>query len=400
MMNMRSCKVILRVDFNVPINSEGVITDDTRIVKALPTVQQLLAQGAKLIVMSHLGRPLKDLNEDGSIKMSKYSLRPVASRLSELISQPVAFASDCGGPDSMEKIDNLKDGELVLLENTRFRKEEEKGDSEWARSLSALGEFYINDAFGAAHREHATTATIARYFDHDHKGFGLLMDAEVSNASRVLDHPHRPLTAIVGGAKVSDKIALLENLIGRCDHIIIGGGMAYTFLAAQGFGIGKSLCEQDKIGLASEILVKAQERNCRIHLPIDSVCGDRFAPDASVMTTEGPEVKGEWMALDIGPRTVQQFAEVVRRSKTIVWNGPMGVFEMPAFSNGTKCIAQAVAEATTSENAFTLIGGGDSVAAINQFGLADKVSFVSTGGGAMLELLEGKTLPGIAAIKE
>jgi len=226
------------------------------------------------------------------------------------------------------------------------------------------------------------------------------MEAEVSNAARVLDHPQRPLTAIVGGAKVSDKIALLENLIGLCDHIIIGGGMAYTFLAAQGFGIGKSLCEQDKIGLASEILVKAQERNCRIHLPIDSVCGDRFASDASVMITEGPERAEMWMALDIGPRTVQQFTEVVRRSKTIVWNGPMGVFEMPAFSNGTKSIAQAVADATSSENAFTLIGGGDSVAAINQFGLLDKVSFVSTGGGAMLELLEGKTLPGIAAIKD
>lgn len=399
-MNMHSCKVILRVDFNVPINSEGVITDDTRIVKALPTIRQLLAQGVKLIVMSHLGRPLKDLNEDGSIKMSKYSLRPVASRLSELLGIPVSFASDCGGPDSIAKIQDLKDGVLVLLENTRFRKEEEKGDAAWAHSLAALGEFYINDAFGAAHREHATTATIARYFDHDHKAFGQLMDAEVSNAARVLDHPHRPLTAIVGGAKVSDKIALLENLIGLCDHIIIGGGMAYTFLAAQGFNIGKSLCEQDKISLAAEILVKAQERNCRIHLPSDSVCGDRFAPDASVMTTQGPEVKDEWMALDIGPKTIQQFTEVIRLSETIVWNGPMGVFEMPAFSNGTKSIAQAVADATTSKNAFTLIGGGDSVAAINQFGLADKVSFVSTGGGAMLELLEGKNLPGIAAIQE
>lgn len=397
--NLFSKKVLVRVDFNVPINKDGIITDDTRIVKSLPTIENLIQQGAKIILMSHLGRPLKELNEDGTINKVKFSLEVVAKRLSEFVDSKVYFAQDCGGPDSEIIISQLDDGDIALLENTRFNKAEEKGDAVWAEALSKLGDFYINDAFGAAHREHATTATIARFFDKEHKGFGLLMDAELKNANRVLNNPARPLTAITGGAKVSDKILLLENLIDKCDNIIIGGGMAYTFFAAKGINIGKSLCETDKIELANSILNKAKEKNVNIYLPIDSISADKFDNSAKIIITESASVDDEMMGLDIGPKSIELFKKVILESKTIVWNGPMGVFEMSNFSNGTKQIALAIADATKNHNAFSLIGGGDSVAAINQFNLADSVSFVSTGGGAMLELLEGKELPGVYAIE-
>ncbi len=396
--NFQSKKVLLRVDFNVPINADGIITDDTRIVKSLSTINHLIASKAKIILMSHLGRPLKELKEDGTINLKKFSLRVVAQRLSELVNTKVTFAEDCGGTDTVNKISQLLDGEILVLENTRFQKQEEKGDLVWAKTLASLGDYYINDAFGAAHREHATTATIARSFDQDHKFFGFLMKAELDNAEKVLNNPNRPLTAIIGGAKVSDKIELLNNLIDLCDHIIIGGGMAYTFLASEGISIGKSLCEKDKIELAHSILEKANTKNCKIHLPVDSVCSEEFNNNSKVQVTESSAVPDSLMGLDIGPKTIELFKKIVLQSSTIVWNGPMGVFEMSNFQEGTRSIAHAVADATAN-GAFSLIGGGDSVAAINKFNLASKVSFVSTGGGAMLELLEGKILPGVDAIK-
>lgn len=396
--NFKSKKVLVRVDFNVPIDSNGTITDDTRIVKAIPTLEELIRGGARLILMSHLGRPLKSLLPDGTLDLKKFSLAPVASRLSELMGRTVIFASDCGGVDCQSKIEQLKDGELLLCENTRFYKQEEKGDPTWAQELSRMGEFFINDAFGAAHREHATTATIARFFDQDHKGFGLLMKAELENAAMVLDNPQKPFTAILGGAKVSDKIELIDQLLNKCDVLLIGGGMAYTFFAAQGYEIGKSLCEDDKKTLALELIDKAKAKNVKLVLPMDSVVASAFSNDAEYQTTAHEAVPEAYMGLDIGPRTCSVFRDFILQSKTIIWNGPMGVFEMDHFSKGTEAIAKAVAEATY-KGCFTLIGGGDSVAAINKYGLQDDVSFVSTGGGAMLELLEGKELPGVSAIR-
>ncbi len=393
---LQNQKVILRVDFNVPIKN-GQITDDTRIVKSIPTILFLIEKKAKLIILSHLGRPLKDLNPDGTINKDKFSLAPVAERLSKLISANVQFAADCAGPDSFLKIDNLKGGEVLLLENTRFYKQEEKGDSDWAKLLSSMGDFFINDAFGAAHREHCSTATIARYFDKDHKAFGFLMKEEVDNGQRVLDHPARPLTAIIGGAKVSDKIELISNLIDLCDNILIGGGMAFTFQKAMGISIGNSLCEPDKTDLALQLLGKAEQKNIRFMLPSDAVIAKEFNPDADFEITSDAEIKDSFMGLDIGPKTILAYSNVIHDSKSIVWNGPMGVFEMERFSIGTKSIALEIAEAT-SRGCYSIIGGGDSVAAISKYHLQDKVSFVSTGGGAMLEMLEGKSLPGISAI--
>lgn len=394
--NLDGETVILRVDFNVPIKN-GVITDDTRIVKSLDTVNALLKSNAKLIIMSHLGRPLKELLPDGSIDFAKFSLQPIAKKLGELLNINVHFAKDCGGPDTLGLLAELKSGEILLLENTRFNKQEEKGDLEWAKSLSTLGEYYVNDAFGSAHREHCSTATIARFFDKEHKSFGLLMDAEVKNASKVMDNPERPFTAILGGAKVSDKINLISSLIDRCDNILIGGGMAFTFFAAKGIPIGKSLCESDKLDLAKSLLQKAHEKNVKIFLPLDSVAADSFSNEAKYYITNEEEIHQDFMGLDIGSQTIEKYNEIILASKTIVWNGPMGVFEMSNFSNGTKQIALSVANATAA-GAFSLIGGGDSVAAINKYELSDQVSFISTGGGAMLEFLEGKELPGIAAM--
>ncbi len=394
--NLKDQKVILRVDFNVPIKN-GVIQDDTRIVKSLPTIQLLIQKGARIIIMSHLGRPLKELLPDGSIDKQKFSLKPIAEKLATLLSLPVDFATDCAGPDTFAKISELQSGHLLLLENTRFYKQEEKGDTAWAQLLSTMGDYFINDAFGAAHREHCSTATIARYFDRDHKDFGLLMKAEVENGDKVLKNPHRPLTAIIGGAKVSDKIELISNLIDLCDTILIGGGMAFTFYKASGISIGKSLCEPDKTDLALQLIEKAKQKNKKLILPLDSVIAKEFKNDTAFETTLGPAVKEDYMGLDIGPRTIALYADQIQKSATIIWNGPMGVFEMEQFSNGTKQIALAVA-AATQNGSYSLIGGGDSVAAINKYHLENQVSFVSTGGGAMLEMLEGKKLPGIEAI--
>ncbi len=389
--------VLLRVDFNVPINSAGEITDENRIEKSIPTIQNLLDQGAKLVIMSHLGRPLKELLPNGDINLIKFSLKPVAENLQKRLKNKVQFATDCGGPETQRLIQHLKEGEVLLLENTRFYKGEEKGDAIWAESLSKLGSFYINDAFGAAHREHATTATIARFFDKDHKAFGLLMDEELEHSKKITESPEHPLTAIIGGAKVSDKIELISNLIDLCDTILIGGGMAYTFFAAQGYHIGTSLCELDKLELAKSLIQKAHDRKVKLILPLDSVTGSSFSNESTIGVTPDVNIPEQCMGLDIGPKTIKLFSKIIHDSKTIVWNGPMGVFEMSNFEQGTKSIALAVAEATY-KGCFSLIGGGDSVAAINKYHLEEDVSYVSTGGGAMLELLEGKTLPGVAAI--
>lgn len=389
--------VLLRVDFNVPINSAGEITDENRIEKSIPTIQNLLDQGAKLVIMSHLGRPLKELLPSGEINLLKFSLKPVAENLQKRLKNKVQFATDCGGPETQRLIQQLKEGEVLLLENTRFYKGEEKGDAVWAESLSKLGSFYINDAFGAAHREHATTATIARFFDKDHKAFGLLMDEELEHSKKITESPEHPLTAIIGGAKVSDKIELISNLIDLCDTILIGGGMAYTFFAAQGYHIGTSLCELDKLELAKSLIQKAHDRKVKLILPLDSVTGSSFSNESTIGVTPDVNIPDQCMGLDIGPKTIKLFSKIIHDSKTIVWNGPMGVFEMSNFEQGTKSIALAVAEATY-KGCFSLIGGGDSVAALNKYHLEEDVSYVSTGGGAMLELLEGKTLPGVAAI--
>jgi len=387
---------LLRVDFNVPLEG-GVIRDNTRIVRSLETIRYLTGKGARLVIFSHLGRPLKSLLPDGSLDTARFSLKPIAEELSRLLGTRVDFASDCGGPDTLARLHRLPQGGVLLLENTRFRPEEEKGNSTFARELASLGDFFVNDAFGAAHREHATTATIARFFDRDHKSFGFLMQDEVDNALRVLRNPEKPCTAILGGAKVSDKIELIDNLMQFCNAILIGGGMAYTFLRAQGYETGSSLCESDKLELALSLLERARQLDVELMLPTDGVVASSPEAGDQCKITEGPEVPAGSMGLDIGPRTLLSYAAVIRNSKTLLWNGPMGVFERQAFSHGTRGVAEAIAEAT-SAGAYSLVGGGDSVAAIHQFGLASRVSFVSTGGGAMLEMLEGRELPGIAAI--
>lgn len=388
--------VILRVDFNVPIKN-GVIQDETRIVKTLPTIQYLIQQGARIIILSHLGRPLKELLPDGAINYGKFSLQPVATKLAELLNCKVVFAKDCGEADTLAKVQDLQSGEILLCENTRFYKQEEKGDVDWASKLATLGAFYINDAFGAAHREHCSTATIARFFDKEHKAFGFLMQKEVENGLRVLQNPQRPMTAIIGGAKVSDKIELISSLMDFCDQILIGGGMAYTFLHALGYRIGDSLCELDKLDLAKSLIEKAQAKNVQLVLPEDSISGQNFANDTNIQISTDQNIPDGYLGLDIGPNTIKTYTQLILNSKTIIWNGPMGVFEMEHFSKGTQTIAEAVAQAT-QQGAYSLIGGGDSVAAINKYQLQDQVSFVSTGGGAMLEMLEGKQLPGVQAI--
>ncbi len=391
--NFSSQKVLVRVDFNVPLNDQFEITDDTRMTATLPTIKKILADGGSVILMSHLGRP-KDGHTD------KYSLTHLVSHLKSLLGDvKVEFANDCIGLEAIDKSATLKSGEVLLLENLRFYKEEEKGDKSFAEKLSKLGDVYVNDAFGTAHRAHASTSVIADFFTSEKKMFGLLMEAEVVSAEKVLHAAEKPFTAIIGGAKVSDKILIIENLLNRATDIIIGGGMAYTFWKAQGKQIGNSLCEDDRLELALEILAKAKSLGVNIHLPMDSTIADKFAADAQTSNCASDQIPSGWMGLDIGQKAIADFSEVILKSKTILWNGPMGVFEMEKFQNGTKSIALAVAEAT-SKGAFSLVGGGDSVAAINKFNLADKVSYVSTGGGAMLEYFEGKVLPGIAAIKK
>ena len=395
--NFKGLRVLVRVDFNVPLDAEYNITDDTRMSSTIPTIKKILTEGGSVVLMSHFGRPKEGPTD-------KYSLKHLVNHLKSLLNAnedsttSVFFADDCVGEQAYVLANELKAGEVLLLENLRFYKEEEKGDESFAEKLSKLGDVYVNDAFGTAHRAHASTAVIAKYFAADKKIFGLLMEGEVISAEKVLHHSEKPFVAIIGGAKVSDKILIIENLLERATDIIIGGGMAYTFLKALGGQIGNSLCEDDRLQTAIGILEKAKQKNVKIHLPEDSIVADKFAADAATQVLSSDTIPSGWMGLDIGPKAVEMFTEVVQRSKTILWNGPMGVFEMEKFQIGTKSVALAVA-ASTAKGAFSVVGGGDSVAAVNQFNLADKVSYVSTGGGAMLEYFEGKVLPGIAAIQ-
>jgi phosphoglycerate kinase len=389
--NFNGKKALIRVDYNVPLNEKFQITDDTRMKASVPTIKKVLADGGSVILMSHFGRPKEGPTE-------KYSLKHLVEPLSKMLGVKVQFAADCIGAEAANMAGALKPGEVLLLENLRFYKQEEKGDEEFAEKLSKLGDVYINDAFGTAHRAHASTAVIAKFFAPGEKMFGLLMENEVNSAERIMHNAEKPFTAIIGGAKVSDKILIIENLMERATDIIIGGGMAYTFMKAQGGKIGKSLCEEDRLDTALELIKKASDKGVCLHLPPDSVIADRFAADAETSHAPSNNIPDGWLGLDIGNYATEQFSNVIKRSKTILWNGPMGVFEMEKFQVGTRCIAEAIAEATKL-GAFSLVGGGDSVAAVNQFGFADKVSYVSTGGGALLEYFEGKELPGIAAVK-
>jgi phosphoglycerate kinase len=391
--NFSGKKALIRVDFNVPLDkSSFAITDDTRIRAAIPTIKKILNDGGSVILMSHMGRPKEGPEE-------KSSLRHLLSHLEQSIGVKVLFANDCTGSEAYKLSSELAPGQVLLLENLRFYKEEEKGDEAFAEKLAKHGDVYVNDAFGTAHRAHASTAIIAKFFAPDHKMFGLLMEGEVAAGEKVLLNAQKPFTAIIGGAKVSDKILIIENLLDRATDIIIGGGMAYTFWKALGKQIGNSLCEDDRLALALEILEKAKSKGVHIHLPADSIIADKFAADAQTENCDSSNIPGGWMGLDIGQQAIADFKDVILKSKTILWNGPMGVFEMEKFQEGTKSIALTVADAT-SQGAFSLVGGGDSVAAVNKFHLADKVSYVSTGGGAMLEFFEGKILPGIAAIQK
>ncbi|MFC4263552.1 phosphoglycerate kinase [Ferruginibacter yonginensis] len=391
--NFKGLKALVRVDFNVPLDDQFNITDDTRMTATIGTIKKIMNDGGSVILMSHFGRP-----KDGPT--DKYSLKHLVKHLHQLLGgqTPVFFADDCIGSQAALTASMLKAGEVLLLENVRFYKEEEKGDAEFAKKLSTLGDVYVNDAFGTAHRAHASTAVIAQYFTTDKRMFGLLMEAEVKSAEKVMHQSEKPFCAIIGGAKVSDKILIIENLLNRATDIIIGGGMAYTFIKAKGGNIGSSLCEDDRLDTALEILDKAREKNVSIHLPETSVIADKFAADAQTKDCPSDQIPDGWMGLDIGPKAIGIFSEIIQKSKTILWNGPMGVFEMEAFQKGTKAIAEAVA-AATQHGAFSLVGGGDSVAAVNKFNLAKEVSYVSTGGGALLEYFEGKVLPGIQAIK-
>ncbi len=391
--NFSGKKVLIRVDFNVPLDKNDFsITDDTRMRAAIPTLRKILDDGGSCILMSHLGRPKEGPAE-------KYSLRHLVNHLSELLGgTKVSFASDCIGEPAVSAAANLKPGEVLLLENLRFHKEEEKGDENFAKQLSQLGNFYVNDAFGTAHRAHASTAVIARFFPGN-KCFGFVMSGEIASVNKVLHDSQKPFTAIMGGAKVSDKILILEQLLKKANNIIIGGGMVFTFVKAQGGKIGKSLVEEDLLQKALDILAEAKKLGVNIYLPTDAICADNFSNDANRQTCNVKNIPDGWMGLDIGPATEKNYSEVISKSKTILWNGPMGVFEMENFSHGTKSVAEAIVTAT-SLGAFSLIGGGDSVAAINKYHLAEKVSYVSTGGGALLEYIEAGTLPGIEAMNQ
>lgn len=383
-------KAIVRVDFNVPLDSEFKVTDNTRIKGALPTIKKIVADGGAAVLMSHLGRPKEGPEE-------KFSLRHIIPELEKLTGLDVKFASDCIGENTLEMKRNLKPGEILLLENLRFYKEETGGDEDFASRLAEGCGVYVNDAFGTAHRAHASTTIIAGFFP-DEKLFGFLINSELESMDRVMHDAEEPFTAIMGGAKVSDKILIIENLLDRVNNLIIGGGMSYTFIKARGGKIGNSLCEEDKLGMALDILRQAEEKGVNVYLPADSIIADKFDANASSKMASSDSIDEGWMGLDIGETAIRQYSEIIEKSKTILWNGPMGVFEMDKFSRGTSEIAKSIAEAT-EKGAFSLIGGGDSVAAINKNKLADKVSYVSTGGGAMLEYMEGKVLPGIAAIR-
>ncbi len=389
--NFSGEKALVRVDFNVPLDANFNITDDSRITSALPSINKMLNDGAAVILMSHLGRPKEGPTE-------KYSLKHLITHLSNLLNRPIKFADDCIGESAISLAGSLMPGEVLLLENLRFYKEEEKGDLEFAKKLAALGTFYVNDAFGTAHRAHASTAVMAQFFIGK-KCFGYLMAKEVANAEKVMKNAERPFTAIVGGAKVSDKLLIIENLLNSVDTILIGGGMAYTFIKGMGGNIGKSLCEDDRIELTQSLLEKAKAKGVNLVLPEDSILADAFSNDANISVSNNFEIGENLMGLDIGPKAAEKYKEIILNSKTILWNGPMGVFEMSNFEKGTKTVADAVAQATQN-GAFSLIGGGDSAAAIHKFNYDNQVSYVSTGGGALLEYFEGKELPGIAAINQ
>ncbi|QNL20615.1 phosphoglycerate kinase [Hyphobacterium sp. CCMP332] len=383
-------KVLMRVDFNVPLDSNQKVSDETRINSAIPSIKKILNEGGAVILMSHLGRPKQGPE-------AKFSLKHIIPNLNKALGLEVQFADDCIGKSAKELSEKLNSGEVLLLENVRFYKEETKGDTNFAKQLASLGDAYVNDAFGTAHRAHASTTTIAEFFEE--KAAGYLIQAEIENAKKVLEHTERPFVAIMGGAKISDKILIIEKLLDKVDYLIIGGGMSYTFINAQGGKIGNSLCEEDKIPLAKELIGKSKDKGVSILLPMDSVAADAFDNDANTMICNSHEIKDGYMGLDIGPQAIKTYSETISSAKTILWNGPMGVFEMDNFSKGTKEIAKAIA-AASAKGAFSLIGGGDSAAAVNQLGYGDKVSFVSTGGGALLEYFEGKELPGILALDQ
>lgn len=389
--NFSDKRALVRVDFNVPLDAEGQVTDPTRIQAAIPTLKKILSDGGSVVLMSHLGRP-KNGPE------AKYSLRHIIPVLEKELGRKVLFAPDCIGDEAYNFSQNLKPGQVLLLENLRFHKEEEAGDEFFAGRLAEHGDCFVNDAFGTAHRAHASTTVVANFFPND-KMFGYLLAGEIESVDRVLHNSEKPVLAILGGAKVSSKITIIQHLMEKVDEIIIGGGMAYTFAKAQGGNIGSSLVEDDYLQMAKDILAEAEAKKVKFHLPVDTVVADKFDNEANTQTTAADDIPDGWMGLDIGPKSIQAFEKVIENAKTILWNGPMGVFEMSNFSRGTEAVARALVKAT-EKGAFTLVGGGDSVAAVNKYNLADEVSYVSTGGGAMLEYLEGKTLPGIAAIRK
>lgn len=387
--NFKEKQALIRVDFNVPLDKEGKVTDANRIEAAKPTILKILEDGGSVVLMSHLGRP------DG--KEEKFSLKHIVQKVAEIIGVEPKFVNDCVGEEARKAADELQPGEILLLENLRFHKEEKAGDEAFAKELSQMGDIYVNDAFGTAHRAHASTTIVAKYFEN--KCFGFLLEKEIKNLDKVLNSKEKPVTAVLGGAKVSSKITVIENILDKIDHLIIGGGMAYTFILARGGKIGDSLVEKDKQELALDILKQAKEKNVEVHLPVDAILADSFSEEAKTQTSKIDQIPDDWMGLDAGPDSIKNFDEVIQKSKIILWNGPLGVFEMDTFAKGTIALGNSIAEATKN-GAFSLVGGGDSVAAVKKFGFENKVSYVSTGGGAMLEMLEGKSLPGIQAIKK
>jgi phosphoglycerate kinase len=388
--NFKNQKAIIRVDFNVPLDENFNVTDTTRIEAAKPTIDKILADGGSVILMSHLGRP-KGVE-------AKYSLKHIVKTASKILGTEVLFASDCVGDIAESAAKNLQPGQVLLLENLRFYAEEEAGDVAFAKQLASIGDIYVNDAFGTAHRAHASTTIIAQFFEGK-KCFGALLTKEIESLNRVLKNSEKPVTAVLGGSKVSSKITVIENILDKIDHMIIGGGMTFTFVKALGGKIGDSICEVDKMELALAILKIAKEKGVQIHIPVDVVAADAFSNDANTQIVDVREIPDGWQGLDAGPKSLEAFGKVIMESKTILWNGPLGVFELPAFANGTITLGNYIAE-STANGAFSLVGGGDSVSAVKQFGLEEKMSYVSTGGGAMLEMLEGRTLPGVAAILE
>lgn len=388
--NFKNQKAVIRVDFNVPLDENFNVTDTTRIEAAKPTIDKILADGGSVILMSHLGRP-KGVE-------AKYSLKHIVKTTTEILGKEVLFASDCVGGIAESAAKNLQPGQVLLLENLRFYAEEEAGDVVFAKQLASLGDVYVNDAFGTAHRAHASTTIIAQFFEGK-KCFGALLTKEIESLNRVLKNSEKPVTAVLGGSKVSSKITVIENILDKIDHMIIGGGMTFTFVKALGGKIGNSICEDDKMELALAILKIAKEKGVQIHIPVDVVAADAFSNDANTQIVDVREIPDGWQGLDAGPKSLAAFKKVIMESKTILWNGPLGVFELPAFANGTITLGNYIAE-STANGAFSLVGGGDSVSAVKQFGLEEKMSYVSTGGGAMLEMLEGRTLPGVAAILE